>query len=47
MGQGRENLFTRGEVAAMLALERPAFRQAFNEYQEFNAAVISFLDGLK
>lgn len=44
MSQGRENLFTRAEIKAMRALgdNRPEFAQAFNEYQDWNKAVLDF-----
>ena len=42
MGQGRERLFTDAEIRAMLALERPAFRQAFDDYQVWNGKVLDF-----
>ena len=40
--QGRERLFTPAEITSMLALETPAFRQAFDEYQVWNSAVLDF-----
>lgn len=42
--QGRENLFTSAEIAAMLSLERPEFRTAFAEYQDWNGAIIDFAE---
>lgn len=42
--QGREKLFTREEVNAMLALEKPEYKQAFNEYQQWNKAVLDFAE---
>jgi len=42
MGQGRENLFTRAEIDAMLALETPEFKQAFDDYQEWNTGIVDF-----
>ncbi len=42
MGQGREHLFTRAEIKGMLALETPAFREAFSQYQQWNNGVIDF-----
>lgn len=40
--QGREYLFTRAEINAMLQLETPEYRKAFEEYQEWNRAVVDF-----
>lgn len=42
--QGREKLFTREEVNAMLALEKPEYKQALNEYQQWNSAVLDFAE---
>jgi hypothetical protein len=42
--QGREKLFTREEVKAMLALEKPEYKQAFNDYQQWNSAVLDFAE---
>lgn len=42
MYQGRERLFTKAEIDAGLRLETPAFRQAFDEYQAWNRAVVDF-----
>lgn len=42
--QGREHLFTMGEVDAMLRLRRPEFETAFKEYQTFNKAVLDFAE---
>lgn len=42
--QGREHLFTMGEVDAMLRLRRPEFETAFKEYQAFNKAVLDFAE---
>jgi hypothetical protein len=42
MGQGREHLFTKAEIKAMLALKRPEFDRAFDEYQVWNKAVLDF-----
>lgn len=44
MVQGREHLFTVGEVDAMLKLKRPEFDQAFKEYQAWNSAVMDFAE---
>ncbi len=44
MNQGREHLFTKGEVDAMLKLRRPEFDQAFKEYQAWNSAVLDFAE---
>ncbi len=46
MGQGREHLFTPAEVNAMVALERPEFRKAFADYQEFNNGVLDFAESM-
>ena len=40
--QGRENLFTDAEIQGMLALNNPAFRRAFEEYQAWNNAILDF-----
>lgn len=45
MGQGREHLFSRGEVDAMLRLETPERARAFADYQEFNRTVLDFAEG--
>ena len=42
MGQGRERLFTRSEIAGMLALETPERKKAFGEYQEWNRRILDF-----
>lgn len=42
MGQGRERLFTKNEVDAMLKLETPAFKKAFQEYQVWNNKILDF-----
>lgn len=44
LGQGRENLFTRSEIASMLRLGqgRPEFAKAFDEYQVWNKAILDF-----
>jgi len=44
MMQGREKLFTRAEISSMVSLETPALRKAFNEYQEWNKAVVDFAE---
>jgi len=41
-GQGREHLFTAAEIEGMLKLERPGFREAFDQYQEWNRKVLDF-----
>jgi len=43
-GQGRENLFTRAEIKAMLALETPEYLQAFKDFQEWNSASVDFAE---
>jgi hypothetical protein len=44
MTQGREHLFTKGEIRGMLQLETPEFRKAFAEYQAFNKGVLDFAE---
>jgi hypothetical protein len=44
MGQGREHLFTRGEIEAMLRLRTPERAKAFAEYQEWNKGVLDFAE---
>lgn len=44
LNQGREHLFTRGEIKAMLDLRRPEYDQAFKEYQAWNEAVLDFAE---
>ncbi len=44
MGQGREHLFTKGEIAAMLKLKTPERAKAFAEYQEWNKGVLDFAE---
>jgi hypothetical protein len=44
MVQGREHLFTKGEIKGMLALETPEARKAFAEYQAFNKGVLDFAE---
>lgn len=44
MGQGREHLFTRNEIDAMVKLETPEFRKAFEEYQGWNKAILDFAE---
>lgn len=44
MYQGREKLFTQAEIKAMVNLETPVFRKAFNEYQNFNKSVLDFAE---
>ena len=46
MSQGREKLFTRAEIDAMVDLETPAFRKAFDEYQTWNRGVLDFAQRL-
>lgn len=40
--QGRENLFSTTEIRAMRQLETPEFKQAFDDYQAWNKAVVDF-----
>lgn len=44
--QGREKLFTEGEINAMVSLETPRFKQAFIEYQDWNRANVEFAQAL-
>ncbi len=44
MMQGREHLFTKGEIRGMLALETPEARKAFAEYQAWNRGVLDFAE---
>lgn len=44
MAQGRERLFTRGEVNAMLNLKTPERAKAFEEYQTWNKGVLDFAE---
>ncbi|MBK8760426.1 MAG: hypothetical protein IPM03_08315 [Sulfuritalea sp.] len=44
IGQGREHLFTKGEVDAMLRLRTPEREKAFAEYQEWNKGVLDFAE---
>ena len=44
MLQGREHLFTKGEIRGMLALETPEARKAFAEYQAWNRGVLDFAE---
>lgn len=43
-GQGREHLFTTGEVDAMLRLRTPERDQAFKEYQGWNKSILDFAE---
>jgi len=42
--QGRERLFTRGEVDAMLRLRTPEREKAFQEYQAWNKGILDFAE---
>jgi hypothetical protein len=44
MAQGREHLFTQGEIRAMQALETPEFKKAFAGYQEWNKGILDFAE---
>lgn len=44
MGQGREHLFTRGEIDAMLRLRTPERAKAFEEYQAWNRGILDFAE---
>ena len=40
--QGRERLFSKAEIDAMVALKTPAFDKAFDDYQKWNSAILDF-----
>jgi conjugative element/phage-associated large polyvalent protein len=42
--QGREHLFTPGEIRGMLGLATPEFRKAFAEYQAWNRGILDFAE---
>lgn len=42
--QGREHLFTPGEIDAMLRLATPERKAAFAEYQKWNAGILDFAE---
>lgn len=42
--QGRERLFTPGEIRGMLGLATPEFRRAFAEYQAWNKGILDFAE---
>lgn len=44
MAQGREHLFTQGEIRAMQALETPEFKKAFAGYLEWNKGILDFAE---
>lgn len=44
MGQGREHLFTVGEIDAMLKLRTPERAVAFDEYQAWNKSILDFAE---
>jgi hypothetical protein len=44
MSQGREHLFTKGEVDAMLRLRTPEREAAFRAYQEWNKGILDFAE---
>lgn len=44
MAQGREHLFTKGEIAAMLKLKTPERAKAFEEYQTWNKGILDFAE---
>ncbi|MBW7902946.1 MAG: hypothetical protein H3C26_15800 [Rhodocyclaceae bacterium] len=44
MAQGREHLFTRGEIDAMLRLKTPERAKAFEEYQAWNRGILDFAE---
>lgn len=43
-GQGREHLFTSGEIDAMLRLRTPEREKAFQDYQEWNKGILDFAE---
>jgi hypothetical protein len=43
-GQGREHLFTKGEIDAMLRLRTPEREKAFADYQEWNRGILDFAE---
>lgn len=43
-GQGREHLFTTGEIDAMLRLRTPERETAFQEYQAWNKGILDFAE---
>jgi len=45
-GQGREHLFTPSEIRAMVGLDRPEFRRAFEQYQAWNKGIVDFAERL-
>lgn len=44
MEQGREHLFSKGEINAMLGLETPEAKRAFAEYQAWNKGILDFAE---
>ena len=44
MSQGREHLFTKGEIQAMLKLRTPERDQAFKDYQAWNKGILDFAE---
>lgn len=42
--QGREHLFTPGEIDAMVRLRTPEFEKAFREYQDWNSGILDFAE---
>lgn len=44
MSQGREHLFTRGEIDAMLRLRTPEREKTFQEYQAWNRGILDFAE---
>jgi hypothetical protein len=44
MTQGREHLFTPGEISAMLELRTPEREKAFREYQQWNSTILDFAE---
>lgn len=46
MLQGREHLFTSTEIKAMVDLETPEFKKAFDEYQKWNQGILDFAQSL-
>jgi hypothetical protein len=44
MTQGREHLFTKGEIEAMLKLKTPEREKAFQDYQAWNRGILDFAE---
>lgn len=48
LGQGRENLYTKAEIDAMvdLARDRPHFAEVFDDYQKWNGKILDFAENM-